>query len=154
MSSPFDPNAFMNATMTGALDTRRAPLPEADTVGIIGSEQDDVKFRQTSDGTIWLDCLWTVIDDEYKAKADRKTVRVRQSMSVEFDANGQISAGKGINADLGALRQAVGQNSADKPWAPSLLRGAGPARIHIRQRPDKNDPSKIYNEVDRVTAMA
>jgi hypothetical protein len=103
-----------------------------------------------------MDVQWKLLDvDEMKEKlgfqADRDLF-VKQGIFVELEADGSIAGGPNKNVKLGKVREAVGQNKAGKPWAPRQLIGAGPCIIRVTQRPDKDDPEVIYNDVGRVAA--
>ena len=67
--------------------------------------------------------------------------------------DGVVRFGKNQNWKLGQVREAVSQNSDGEPWNPSMLKNAGPALLKVKQKADKNDPSKMNSNVVSVAPL-
>lgn len=143
----FDPNKFLSETVTEPMESRMSPVPEGEYPAII----EDVDLREVRgyDHLVGLDLTWRITDENIARELGRDTVTVRQSMLLEVDSSGGLATGPGKNIKLGAVREAVGQNEPGA-WAIGNLKGAGPALVRVRHRPDKNDPETVYSEVVRV----
>jgi len=148
--SVFDPETFMSAEITGALDTTLAPVPEGAYPAIVS----EFKLREVEgrDGSPRYPCeiQWEIVDDNLKIALGRDKVTVRQTVWLDLTATGLLDNSKGKNIGLGKIRQALSQNDPNTRWSLNSLRGAGPALVEVKHRPDKNDPSVIYAEVSRV----
>lgn len=148
----FSAEDFMNETIDEAMDTRFETVPEGEYLAQLADEQQDMHRHGTSqkgDPYRGLRLTWVVLDDNLKQKLGRDTITVRQDFLLDIDQNGKVLTGPGKNVRLGALREALGLNQGPFSW--DMLPGAGPARIRVRHRPDKNDPEIKYAEVSRVT---
>jgi hypothetical protein len=146
----FDPDGFMNSSVEQANEVNYTPIPEAEYTAIL----ETVKAReiQTKNGPAqMLDCGWHILDEELRGKMDMEKIIVNQSLFLDFTPDGRLEFGLNKNVTLGRLREAFGQNTG-KPWSPQDLVGSGPITIKVGQRPDKNDPSKIYNSVTGYAA--
>lgn len=151
----FDPQAFLDQTEKGAIDTSYEPIPEADYQAQIGMEANDLNVRTgTGANGTWmaLDLNWYIDDPALEEELGRKPLRVRQSVFLDLTESGSLDMSKGKNRQLGILREAVGQNQEGKAWSPRQLQGAV-ARITVGHRQNKEDPSIIYDEVRRVGAL-
>jgi len=72
---------------------------------------------------------------------------VKQSLFLDVDGSGNLAMGPGKNVKLARLRAAVGQNDASQTWNITKLSNAGPMRIKVGSKPDKDDPTIKYNKV-------
>jgi len=147
--SAFDADTFLNTSIEAEMDTRAPTIPAAEYKALI----DNIKARKAKDSRM-LDIFYELIEcDQLKADLGREKVVVRQTVFLDFNDQGALELGKGTgkNAQLGRVREAVGQNTG-APWAPSMLKGAGPVMIAVSLRPDDNDPDIQYNDVKRVVA--
>ncbi len=151
-TSNFDPAVFMETSVEGAMETRYTPVDEGDYTAYI----DDTKIRAVGDDSLILDVSWKIVDEGLAEKMGLEQVLVRQGIFLDAEqAEGgmmQLQTGPNKNIKLGRLREALGQNTG-KPWTFAQLKGAGPVIIHVTQRSDKTDPSIIYNDVQRTTAL-
>lgn len=145
--SEFHPDNFLDTEMDDALEDVYTPIPEADYMALV----DDIKMRTTKADQQILDVTYDILDEDLKTKMDTEKVIVRQSLFLDID-NGVLALGSNKNIKLGKLRAALGQNVQGKPWSPRLMKGAGPIKIHVTQRPDKDDPEIVYNDVSKVVA--
>lgn len=152
--STFNPEEFLNTQVDTSFDTKRTPIPERDDyIAVIGSGEKDVLPRVAKDRVI-LDITWEILDDALKASLRLPRITVRQSVFLDLDENGKLAKGTNANVQLGRVRDALGQNQPGQAWSPRLLKGAGPAKLKVGQRPDDKDASVIYNDVLAVTKLA
>lgn len=142
--SSFDPDLFMSAEVSAPMETTYTPVPEGEYLGAI----DDVKIRKAKDSVI-CDVNWTIMDDALKASMNMDQITVRQSVFLDVEPSGALQLGPNKNVQLGRLRAALGQNGSG-PWSFSQLKGAGPVKLTVGIRPDKDDPEKKYNDVKRI----
>ena len=147
----FDPDAFMNEAVEGAMDTKLDPADPGEYHAVI----EDVLPREYTDKQgekrMILDLIWSIQDQELLLKLGRTKFTVKQSLFLDMTPQGQLDRSKGKNVQLGKVREATRQNDPNRPWVPGHLKGAGPCLINVTQRPDKNSDA-IYNDVKSVTA--
>lgn len=146
--SEFNPDTFLDTETEKAGETSYTPIRSDDYQAII----DDVVPRMAGDNPV-LDVIYEIMDDDLKKEMGLERVTVRQSIFLDMN-NGVLEFGANKNIKLNRVREAVGQNLSGKPWSPRMLKGQGPVTIRVTQRPDKNDPDTIYNDVSRVTSAA
>lgn len=147
----FNPDSLLDITSDAPMSTRENLVPEGDYEGEITK----VAGRQTTSdkGTYnWLDVTVSVngncMTPDGRLLSDiimRPSTILRYSMSLDLNDAGGLDAEQGKNVALGRLREAVGQN-AKGPWTPRNLIGAR-ARFTVKHRFDKQDPSKVYQEI-------
>lgn len=145
----FDTQVFEETAVEGEMETRYTPVPEGDYTAYI----EGTKMRQNNDGSLLLDVNWKLVDEGLAESMGLEQVFVRQGIFLdvtEVDGVVTMETGPNKNIKLGRLREALGQNTG-KPWSFKMLEGAGPALIHVTQRPDKKDSSVIYNDVQRTS---
>ena len=140
----FNPQEFMDASVSGANDTKVIPVPVGEYVAIIT----DVKPRQwqSKDGSttgIAIDVTWDVDDQAVKDLLGRDTVTVRQGIMLDTDGTGKLDMGTGRNVSLGRLREAVGKNDPKTPFSFAQLPGMA-AKITVSHRIDGDN---TYAEV-------
>lgn len=153
--SMFDPDTFLATSSTEALDTTVLPIPEGDYAATIDSGDDGISVRQfessKNNQTYTAMDVWWIIDDAALAsQLGRKVLRVKQSIFLDVTASGGLDYAKGKNVQLGRVRDAVGQNRPGQPWTPSMLKGAGPARIKVIHRMNGED---LFAEVKSVVKV-
>lgn len=147
--STFDPEGFLNTEYAESTSTTIIPVPEGEFIAQVS----DVKAKQiqvNGEDRVVMDIIWEVLDDGVKAELEMDKVTVRQGLFLDLTEEGAIDMRKGKNRQLGLIREATGQNKDGKPWAPGKLIGET-ATIAVTQRPDKNDPDNIFNDVKKVT---
>lgn len=150
----FDPNQFLNTTITGANATKVIPVPEGEYVAQITHPP---TFREvTSDkfdggSAVFCELVWSPqdLDGSIKAATGRDGVTVRQSIRLDLTPQGSLDMSDKANIGLGRLREALGQNDPSRPWGFSMLVGPA-ARILVSHRTNGED---VYAEVKRVTAL-
>ncbi len=137
MDQEFNAQAFMQEMQEmPALDTKIDPIPPADYPGKIGEGDKDVDLvAGVKDGKPWmrLVCLIEITDPNLAAQLKRDTnPKVRYDCFIDLDATGRTDTRPQKNVKLGKLKdQAV--------------------TVKVGNRPDKDDPNTIYNEVLAVT---
>ena len=148
--SMFDPDAFMAANIADAGSTAVEPIPAGEYTATIK----DVKTRgvDTKNGPgVVCDIIYTLLAPDVAAKLGRQTLEVKQGMFLDI-ADGKLDLSKGKNVQLNRVREAVGMNKGGV--ALNALKGAGPLKVHVTLRPDKNSPDVIYNDVKSVGKMS
>jgi hypothetical protein len=145
----FDPELFMDAEVEGEMETKYTPIPDGDYVAMIDEKLDlkEVNGQPVVD-------LYHIIDDpELAEKMAMERISVKQSLFLDVADDGSLAFGPNKNVKLGKLREALGQNQAGQIWSIKMLAGAGPLRIKVGSRPDRNDATIIYNDVKATAAL-
>lgn len=148
--SVFDPDQFMQESVEGANDTVYPTLPAGEYTGMIS----EVKVRQTQSdkrpGEFFYpaDITWDLMDVPQKVldEMGRDKFSVRQSVFLDINDSGQLDLGKGKNIQLGRLREALSLNTPG--FSIGKLKGAGPAKLNVTLKPDKNGTPR--NDVTQV----
>lgn len=143
--STFNPDSFLSTEVTEANATTYTPVPEGEHPASVKS----VKLRVLTDGRAVFDVTWTVDSDEAREVTGMAEPSVRQTIWLDVTESGGLDFGKGKNVGLGRLREALGQNSAGKPWSPGMLVG-GAAIVKVGHSIDKRDGVTINAEVKAV----
>lgn len=120
----FDPQAFLDSSVTESNDTVVIPCPIGEYTGIV----DKLLPRtwQSKDGTqsgVAIDVLWLIEDNDVKAFLGRDTVIVKQGIMLDTLSSGALDMSKGKNVPLGRLREALEMNSPGQPFAFSMIPG-------------------------------
>ena len=151
-ASAFDPETFMHEEHEAPMETAFTPVDEDEYEAYI----DDVEAEalKTDDGPKpVLQITYALTSEEVKAKLEMDKVTVRQTVWLDFDEQtGKLAFGPNKNVRLGRIRDAVGQNEDGEPWAPSMLKGAGPVVIKVGHRFNKETGEGPYADVQKVTA--
>lgn len=144
----FDPDKFMESVTSEAGSTKFEPIPSGDYTAII---EDVSKPRMAGERPV-MDVIFKLMDvaPDVQAQLGRQAFTVKKGYFLDVTKDGGLDLSKGKNIDLNRLREAVGQNVAGKPWKPLDLKGAGPVKVQVSLRPDKNSPDVIYNDVKSV----
>lgn len=154
--SSFDAEAFLGTETEDALETHYTPVPEDEYQAVI--KKVSVRAIDTKNGPATvLSLQWDILDQAELAESlgfSNGDMFVNQDLFLDLEADGTLSGGPNKNVKLGKVRDALGQNKAGKPWSPRMLEGAGPCTIVVSERPNKDDPEIIYNDVRRVAAAA
>src|SRR5512136_3156739 len=97
----FDPQSFLESSISGSNDTKIVPVPVGEYMGII--EKVLPRQWQSKDGTssgVALDVFWFVEDDNVKQYLGRDIVTVKQGIMLDLTASGQVDMSKGKNVGL------------------------------------------------------
>ena len=144
--SVFDPDKFMSQSAdTGS--TTFEPIPEKEYTAMV----DDVVLRATNNGSVLADVTFMLNDPDVAKQLGREKLTVKTGIFLDVTPNGAFDMSKGKNIKLNRLRDAVGQN---KPgWTMQQLKGAGPLKVMVSQRRDKDATDVIYNDVKAFGKM-
>jgi hypothetical protein len=146
--SVFDPETFMQSTLTEANSTVVEQVPPGEYTAIIKEAKPRVGSNQASgEQFVVLDVTYSIMDDNLKQKLGREELIVKQGIFLDVTDAGALDMGKGKNVGLGRLREALGKN--DGPFRPAELNGAGPLKVSVQQ--DKKNPE--YTRVAAVGRM-
>jgi len=131
--SIFNAEQFENTQVTEATSTERIYADENEYPAVI----DKYEFRPgtSKDGRpyLFVDVHWSLDSPEQRARMQREKVIVRQSFGLQQTEQGGLATGKGINVELGLLRDAVGQNQNGMPWTFKQLLGQV-AKVKVKHR--------------------
>jgi hypothetical protein len=162
----FDINALSQQSIQAKMDTSINPYPEMEVVLQIETDEKAVTFRgglskaqEGKPSRPWaaLDIKCRLISSATVDLAEVAKERGRpvnemgltHGIMLDLTEQGALDTGPGRNTALGALREAVDQNSADQPWHYEMLKGQTfKAKIAIKA--DKEDPTKLYNRIAGV----
>lgn len=146
----FDAASFLNATIDQVNATEIKPAPEGEYVGQIQPvTSESFKSGTTKDGNAWARIdLQVVVENNPTIKAatglDKKTIRA--GVMLDLTPSGGLDFSDGRNITLGRLRKAVGLNNPGQPFSFQQL-GGRMVKINVKHRIDKDDPSKVYEDV-------
>lgn len=155
MANTFDSSAFLNQDTEGANDTQSILVPEGEYTGVI-DKLDIQQFTKMEDGeertSTVLNVSWLLDDPNQvieKVTARKKNIG-RQSVFLDLTPEGGLDMGRGMNAALGRLREAVGQNDPTRRWNMQMLKGQA-AKVTIKHRTDKEGAQQA--NVTKVAAL-
>lgn len=147
----FNPDQFLDMTVTDSNDTKTIPVPAGEYIAII----EEVKCRQwqskkdPSMSGLTLDIQWSLDDAGVKELLGREKVTVKQGIMLDMTESGGLDMGKGRNVGLGRLRDALGLNVPGQPFSFSMLSGrVGKVKVEHRI-----DGENLYAEVKGVAKM-
>ena len=147
-----NPEEFLNQASDEALDTVIPVCDEGEWSALVKKvdfrEVQIKKGERAGQTAYMLDIHWE-IQDEGQAARLGFSPKVRQSLWVDMTPEGGLDRGKGKNVRLGRVREALGQNVAGKPWAPSMLTG-GVAVVLVEH---SIEGENIYANINRVATI-
>ena len=156
--SDFNAEAFLDQTVDSPMATSMTVVPEGEYLARVGSEPGDIiatSVQGRKDPTktyVQVTIMWEILDENIKTQLKRSSLKVRDRFFIDIDpVTSQLETGPDRNVTLGARRAAVGMNSG--PFTISMLRGAGPCTIKVKNTTDEKDKSRKYAEVERATAL-
>ena len=130
----FDPQSFLDATVTSSNSTKIIPVPVGEYMGII--EKVEPRQWQSKDGTktgISLDVTWIVEDNNVREFLGRENVTCRQGVMLDVTPEGRLDTSEGKNVGLGRLREAVNKNEPGQAFSFNMLPGLS-AKISVSHR--------------------
>ena len=130
----FDPQSFLDATVTSSNSTKITPVPVGEYMGII--EKVEPRQWQSKDGTktgISLDVTWIVEDNNVREFLGRENVTCRQGVMLDVTPEGRLDTSEGKNVGLGRLREAVNKNEPGQAFSFNMLPGLS-AKISVSHR--------------------
>ena len=147
----FDPQALLDQQYTEANDTKVIPVPAGEYVA--GAESAELKQWQAKDDPskagLKLVVVWVISDPAVAAATGREQNQVRQEIMLDLTEAGFVDFGKGKNARLGRLREALSLNTPGQPFAFSMIPGRM-AKIAIGHRVVGED---VYTDVKGVAKL-
>jgi len=148
----FDADAFLDSEVDNAFEVQRTTIPAGDEY--TGVVHDLRAPRVLDNGSIVMDIMWKVLgQDELAESLNLEDIIVPQSAFLDMGPDGRLAWGVNQNITLGQVRAALGQNITGQRWTPRQLKGAGPAKLRIENKPDRNNPNIRRNRVIGVAAM-
>lgn len=116
---PFDVEALLAKPVSGTMSTERIVVPEGVYTAISGTK---IKIRTPKESVI-LELPWEIDSPEVAKETGRDKSTCYQNIFLDIDHSGDLDLGRGMNSDLGSLREALGQLNADQPWTFAELSG-------------------------------
>jgi len=144
---PFDADALLAKPVSNAMSTERIVVPEGVYVGITSPDSSKLKIRTPKESVI-LEIPWEIDDPEVAKETGRLKSICYQSIFLDINGSGELDTSRGMNSDLGALREAVMQNT-DQTWSMPELCGQA-ARITIKHNLYEGRTSARVVKVDRL----
>ncbi len=149
VKSVFNPATFLQTSVTGANSTEIPQLPPADydfqIVNVPAPKLFEGKDGK-EDSIIWkigCKCL--------NPPEDGVTYgNMNYDVFLDILPNGALDLSEGKNVNLGRLRAAINQNSAEEEWNPLNMMG----QIFVgkvTQKPDKDNPERMYSRIVDVS---
>jgi len=126
MSQQFDPATFIDAVVTEANATVSTPVPVGEylaTAGEVKIESWVSKADPTKSG-LRAEVPWVIENNDAVSQVTgRPKNTVRQSIMLDLTPEGGLDMGKGMNVQLGKLREAVGLNQPGQPFSFRMIQG-------------------------------
>ena len=152
--SLFNPDTFLEQTVTGALDPKYPIIPPGEYPAISKSlkarEMPNEKEPAKGPYTV-VDIVWAIEDAGVKEATGLDSPTCRQSVFLDLH-EGKLDMRPKKNIQLGRLREALGLNDPDKPFSFNDLVGQ-PAIVRIEQSPNAKDPENPYSNVTKVAQV-
>jgi hypothetical protein len=157
-ASLFDPDNFLDTSTDQALSTKPILHPVGSYLAMIGTEIKARKFSNEKGTMAFLDLPLEIdgnqpIDDGtgrmLKEVTGRDKTTVTDSVILDLNESGHMDLREGRNFRIGRYRAAVDQNHAGQTWKPRDLAGQM-VKVTVGHRPDKNDPDKVYVQINGV----
>jgi hypothetical protein len=144
--SVFNPETFMDSTLTAPNATKVEGVPPGEYQAVVDDEIKPPKVVTTKTGEtmVFFEVPFNIQDEALKAKLGRDKLQVRHSVRLDIDESGALDMGKGKNVGLGRLREALGMN--DGPFIPRALAGKGPVTVSVQYQKGSTE----YTEVNKV----
>jgi hypothetical protein len=157
----FDAKAFLNQTVNTPMATRITPPPEGEWTMIISTTipleewfgEAEWKDKATGQMRTQATCKvpMEITDERAKALVKRDRIVVYYDMFLDLDKNGHLDTGEDKNVRLGALREALGQNTTPG-WTMQNLWGAGPFIGKVAHKTDEKRDD-VFAKVTRVARI-
>jgi hypothetical protein len=151
----FDPNDFLNATITESNDTALLNPPDnmsGDGYQMIADKATVAPWQGKADPSksgLKLEIQWQIEDENVKKFCGREKVMCRQSIMLDLNDSGGLDLGKGRNIGLGKLREALGMNVPGVPFSFQMISGRM-AQGYVQHRVDGEN---VYAEIKRVAKL-
>jgi len=152
--SLFNPDTFLEQTVTGSLDTKYPVIPAGEYPAISQSikarEMPNTKEPEKGPYTV-LDIVWNIDDAGVKEETGLDSPTCRQSVFLELK-DGLLDMSAKKNIPLGRLREALGLNDPDRAFSFNDLVGQ-PAIVRIEQSANAKDPENPFSNVTKVAQV-
>jgi hypothetical protein len=144
--SVFNPETFMDATVTAPNSTKVEGVPPGEYQAVIDDEIKPPKVvtGKNGDTYVFFEVPFLIQDEALKAKLGRDKLQVRHTIRLDIDEQGALDMSKGKNVGLGRLREALGMN--DGPFNPRAIAGKGPVTVSVQYQKGQTE----YTEVNKV----
>lgn len=162
--SNFDPDAFMQQTIDGPLETEYKLVPAGEYQNVFIDDFDS-KSLQLMEGTsvstgkdysfLKFSLPFKISNDpRVLAEIGRDTTTAYKEMNLDRDENGSIATGPNKNVELGRVYDAAGLNVGQRNLA--SLRGTGPFVITIVHESGKRKDGSEWKQarVGKVTRQS
>lgn len=164
MPSVFDPTALLLNAETEQQFTKAPPLPIGEYQAITGT---DFKVKEvdgkngvfyTVEFPVYIDgnVVATLPDGSQKTVHEivgKDRIQLRADGYADFNGNDPTKGWNfdaGMNSFMRKVREALGQddpkNLPGGKWKLAMV-GGQPCKVLVGQRPNKNDPTEIFNEI-------
>lgn len=150
--SQFDPSTFIDQVVTDANSIVSTPVPIGDYVAVAGEVK--IESWTSKDGTksgLRAEIPWVI---ENNAAVTQVTGRpkntVRQSIMLDLTPEGGLDMGKGMNVQLGKVREAVGLNTPGSPFSFRMIQGRS-AKVKVEHEPYNG---QLYAKVGAIAKAA
>lgn len=155
----FNPELFLNTTVTEANSTELLPVPEGDYIAVSDpvtaesfNSYDITKGERAGQKGHSVVVNWRINDEGGALKEMLgRAPTARHNIMLDIKPDGGLEFGKGRNVEIGRLREALGQNGNGQPWSFSML-GGQLAKISIKHTLDKVT-GRLYVNVAKVTKV-
>jgi len=143
----FDPQAFMETAVVGAMDTKTPIWPPGEYIARI-TKVDIKPWESAERGTSGLRAdLYLETDDPRVTSAGARTLV--HGIMLDLNEQGGLDDGRGKNIKLGQVREAVGQNEKGKEWKFPMLIGQV-MRVQVTHFLYKGEPRHQVSSVAAV----
>jgi len=153
--SLFNPDTFLEQTVTGSMDTKYPVIPAGEypaiSKSIAARKMPNVKKPEQGSFTV-VDIVWLIDDAGVKEATKLDEPTCRQSIFLDLDAEGKLDLSATKNVQLGRLREALGLNNPEVVFSFSQLVGQ-PALVKIEHSPNPTDSENPYSNVTKVAQV-
>lgn len=148
----FDPQQFLNTTMTEATSTEYVPIPVGDYPAICTkADIRSAQNKESGDRYYFFETSWEIDDQRVRDELGQDHPTARYSIGLDInEETGQLATGKGKNVRYGRAREAIGKNNPNEDFAPSMFKGQM-ALVSVKHR--LGDGGEVYSEVKSIAPM-
>jgi len=149
----FDPDKFMDQSADAGSTTIK-PIPAGEYTAMIEEVAKPRVITGPRGDSVVMDITFKLMDVSPAVAKDlgRQNFTIRRGYFLDVTPNNALDMAEGKNVALNQLRAALGQNTSG--WTPGKLRGAGPLKVTVTLRPDKNNPDVVFNDIGKVGKAA
>lgn len=149
--SVFDKDTFLSTEIKGASETKYTPVPINEYGGTYIDDLGTATFKDNNGvEQPQLIITWAIPDEALAKSLGLEKVTVVDRVFLDVDPSGALLFGPNKNVKLGQIREALNLNDPKKPFNLNMLRGAGPARLKIGHRFNKQTGEGPFANIERV----